>query len=201
MTIALVVGGAECVAEDMKAALALFTPDRIYAVNDIGAHLETLHVWCTLHPEFMDGWEAQRKARGLANGYEIVAPLPGEVGKHGNKGRITRRVSYRWPKMNSSASSGIYGAKVALDDGHRVVLAGIPLDGSNHFLREKPWGQRECFMPGFDLALPFLKGRVKSMSGHTMKVLGAPTPKWLAGAGDPAGTNTGAMLATATARG
>jgi hypothetical protein len=59
-----------------------------------------------------------------------VAPLPGELGMHGAKGNISRRVSYRYQGMDSSASSGGYAAKVALDDGFdRVVLAGVPMDG------------------------------------------------------------------------
>jgi hypothetical protein len=97
---------------------------------------------------------------------------------HGKKGNITRRVTYRWPGMTSSASSGIYGAKVALDDGFdRVVLAGIPMQAdSNHFTRGKSWAQRDSFMPGFELAIPHMLGKVRSMSGLTRERLGAPTP-------------------------
>lgn len=180
--LALVIGGAECAGDDLKKALALFTPDKIYAANDIGAHVERLDVWCSLHPEFMDKWEEERKKRGLPNGYEIVAPLSTEVGMHGAKGRITRRISYRWPGMTSSASSGIYAAKVALNDGFdRVVLAGIPMQQeANHFARGKAWLQRDCFLPGFEKATPFMLGRVKSMSGLTRDILGNPTKEWLA---------------------
>jgi hypothetical protein len=130
----------------------------------------------------MDAYEVERHAKGLPNGYEIVSPPASEVGMHGGKGRIARRVSYRWPGMTSSASSGIYAAKVALDDGfERVVLAGIPmLPDANHFSRGKTWTQRDCFLPGLEKATPFLIGRVKSMSGYTMQVLGEPTPQWLA---------------------
>lgn len=186
--IALVVAGAECVFDDLNAALALFTPDRVYAVNDIGAHLETLHAWCTLHPEFMDKWEADRRRRGLPDGYEIVAPLE-NMGEHNNKGNVTRRVSYRWDETTtSSASSGMFAVKVALHDGYdRVLLVGLPLDTSNHFARGRPWLERASFIRGFENATPHLLGRVKSMSGHTRRVLGAPCAEWLAGSGDPTG--------------
>lgn len=179
MKFALVIGGAECVNDDIAQALELFSPDAYYAVNDIGAHLERLDVWCTLHPEHMDKWEEKRRLRGLGNGYEIVAPPANEVGMHGQKGRVARRVSYRWKDMRSSASSGIFATKVAIEDGFSIVLAGIPMrieDG--HFERHKPWSECTQFLSGFDWVKGKLKGQVKSMSGMTREVLGAPTPEW-----------------------
>lgn len=179
MKIALVIGGADCVTSDLINALEMFKPDSFYGVNDIGTSIERLDVWCTLHPEFMDDWEAQRKKRGFSNNYEVVAPLEKEVDNHKEKGKIDRRVSYRWPDMKSSASSGIYATKVALEDGYHVVLAGVPMDNSNHFKRQKPWNQMICFDLGFQVAIPHLIGRVKSMSGRTKEILGIPTPEWL----------------------
>src|SRR5438045_5740109 len=60
--------------------------------------------WITLHPEFSDDYERQRAEQGFHGDYEIVAPLANEVGMHGKKGNITRRISYRYEGMNSSAS-------------------------------------------------------------------------------------------------
>lgn len=183
MKTALVIGCAEGVWDEVKSAFGLCSFDAIYCVKLAGVHYpEKFDVWATLHPEFMDEYERERAARGFPNGYEIVAPLASEVGAHGKQGRIARRVSYRWPGMNASASSGIFGAKVALDDGtERVVLAGIPMSEAKHFTRGKPWMQRDSFVPGFELALPFLAGRVRSMSGMTRERLGAPSREWLAG--------------------
>jgi hypothetical protein len=180
---ALVIGCAEGVWDEVKAAFSLCSFDAIYCVKLAGVHYpDKFDVWATLHPEFMDDYERQRAERGYPNGYEIVAPLSGEVGEHGKKGRIARRVSYRWPGMNASASSGIYGAKIAQDDGAgRIVLAGIPMSEDKHFSRGKPWTQRNSFLPGFELALPYLLGSVRSMSGMTRERLGAPTREWLAG--------------------
>ncbi len=130
----------------------------------------------------MDGYEKQRAEQGFHGDYEIIAPPPGEVGEHGKKGNISRRVSYRYPGMNASASSGGYAAKIALDDGYdKVVLAGVPMrQEDSHFTRGKPWLQRDSFMNGFLLSIPHFKGRVKSMSGWTMEQLGEPTREWLA---------------------
>jgi hypothetical protein len=111
-----------------------------------------------------------------------VAPLPGEVGAHGRKGRIARRVSYRYPGMDSSASSGGYAAKIALEDGFdRVVLAGVPMSEGHHFTRQTPWLQRDCFTKGFQKSIPYFAGRVRSVSGWTQEMLGTPDPDWLNG--------------------
>lgn len=114
--------------------------------------------------------------------FETVAPPDSELGTVGKNMKVDRRVSYRYPGMNSSASSGGYAAKVALDDGFdRVVLAGVPMTKeAAHFKRGKPWTQYDAFTKGFEQSVPFFAGRVKSMSGWSQKLLGAPTPQWLA---------------------
>lgn len=191
MKTALVIGCAANVWNDVARAKQLTTFDAIYCVKLAGVHYPgAFQTWITLHPEYMDDYEAQRHQLGYPNGYEIVAPLVSEVGMHGKKGHIARRVTYRWPGMTSSASSGIYGAKIALDDGYeRVVLAGVPMDqDAGHFLPEAKrtngklrgsvWSEHGSFMPGFEKSVRFLQGKVKSMSGHTQKVLGAPSAEW-----------------------
>lgn len=181
---ALVVGCADCVWDDVAAAELLGAFDRIYCVKLAGvAWPGRFDVWATLHPEYMDEYEAKRAEKNLPNGYEVVAPLAGEVGEHGGKGRISRRVTYRYPGMTGSASSGIYGAKVALHDGcSRVVLAGVPLTRTPHFARgPSNWAQLGSFLPGFEISVSHMLGKVKSMSGMTMERLGRPDPEWLAG--------------------
>jgi len=180
---ALIVGCSAQVWDDVKRAREFCEFDAIFCVKLAGVHWPAkFRTWVTLHPEFMDKYEAERRALGLPNGYEIVAPLTSEVGMHGKKGNIHRRISYRWPGMSSSASSGIYAAKVALDDGFdRLVMAGIPMTKeTGHFTRGKVWAQRDCFLPGLKKSIPYLQGKCKSMSGYTMELLGAPTAEWLA---------------------
>src|SRR5437016_1145764 len=112
---ALVIGCSANVWEDVKAAQELTKFDAVYCVKMAGVHWPTaFKSWVTLHPEWMDGYEEERKKLGFPNGYEIIAPLANEVGMHSKRGNITRRVSYRYPGMNSSASSGGFAAKVAL---------------------------------------------------------------------------------------
>ncbi len=191
---ALIIGCAANVWDDVEAAMRLgVIYNAIYCVKMIGIYYPgKFDVWATLHPEVMDGYELERHKLGLPNGYQIVTPPSGELGSHGNKGNIIRRVSYLWSKdSNASASSGIYGAKVALADGFdKIVLAGIPMTPeAGHFMPEsrtvagqvrgKIWSGHSAFVSGFNIAIPHLIGKVKSMSGYTKKTLGAPTQEWL----------------------
>jgi hypothetical protein len=74
---ALVVGCAANVWDDVRAAREIGEFDATYCVKMAGIHWpETFQVWVGLHPEFMDGYEAERHKLGLPNGYEIVAPPP-----------------------------------------------------------------------------------------------------------------------------
>jgi len=202
----LVVGCADCVRADVKAAQDLCDFDAVYCVKQAGIHWPNkFDVWAGLHPEYMRGendrvprlnYVAEREALGYPGGYEIVVPLDSEVGRHSGKCKDARRASYRWPGMSSSASSGIYAVKVALDDGFdRVVIAGCPMTPeSGHFLpntknvngesRGPIWKQRDNFKPGLLIAVPFMRGKVKSMSGYTKELLGYPTEAWLSGRTD-----------------
>jgi hypothetical protein len=179
---ALVIGCAECVWRDVDAAQALCTFDAVYCVKMAGIHWNGgPFVWVGLHPEWADLYAKERQALGLHMDFETVAPPDSELGTAGKGKKIDRRVSYQYPGMDSSASSGGYGAKVALDDGFkRVVLAGIPMDvDANHFARGKPWLQRDAFTIGFTDSVPFFAGRVRSMSGWSKELLGAPSVEWL----------------------
>ena len=194
MKSALVIGCAANAWTDIKSAFAIARYDAIYCVKQMGIYYpEAFNVWVTLHPEAMDDYERQRQGFGFPGGYQIVAPPAKELGMHGEKGNIARRTSYLWPDSDgsSSAGSGLYGAKVALEDGYdRIVLAGVPMSAeAGHFrpesknvagqIRGPVWAGCGAFEIGFKNAVPHLIGKVKSMSGKTKEILGAPTEKWL----------------------
>ncbi|WP_029581950.1 hypothetical protein [Bradyrhizobium sp. URHD0069] len=178
---ALVVGCSANVWEEVQAASNLVNFDAYYCVKLAGVHWEgPRFTWCGLHPEWQEKYKAERAALGLHSKYETVGPLASECGMHGNH-PVDRRVSYRWPGMNSSGSSGLFAVKVALEDGFdRVVLAGVPMTTEPHFTRGKPWAQRDSFTKGMTESIPHFAGRVRSMSGYTKEILGSPTPGWLA---------------------
>jgi hypothetical protein len=181
---ALVIGCSADVWAEVAAAQALGTFDAIYCAKMAGVHWKGgRFTWCGLHPEWQELYSGNRQDLGLHRDYETVAPPDSELGTAGKGSKIDRRVSYRWPGMDASASSGGYAAKVALHDGfNRVVLAGVPMDvGAAHFTRGKPWLQRDSFTIGFQKSVPFFAGRVRSMSGWSKQLLGEPDPAWLNG--------------------
>lgn len=179
---ALVVGCSVDVWQEVEAAQKLCSFDTFYVIKMAGIHWEQgFFHWITLHPEFMDKYKEERRKLGLPDTYSVVAPHQNEVGAHAHH-PADRRITYRWPNMSSSGSSGLYGAKVALDDGHdRVVLAGVPMQReANHFSRGRPWTDVDQFMPAWTVSKPYIIGKVKSMSGWTKEFLGEPTAEWLA---------------------
>jgi len=182
---ALVVGSAECVWEDVKNATNLTTFDRVYCVKMAGAYWPGhFDFWVTLHPELLPESCKERRLKGLPLGYQTVAPPQNELGVAALGYYADRRVSYCWPGMNASAGSGIYGAKVALDDGcDRVVLAGIPMTKMPFFYKHringtKAWSGLDSFMVGLSQAIGHMRGKVRSMSGRTKELLGAPDAEW-----------------------
>lgn len=181
---ALVIGCAEGVWREVRLARDLCYFHTVYCVKLAGVHYKGgRFVWVGLHPEWMEDYKKQRAALGLHMMFETVAPPDKELGSAGRGKQIDRRVPYCYPGMNSSASSGGYAAKIALEDGHdRVVLAGVPMMADKgHFTRKKAWGQVSAFTKGFQESIPHWNGRVRSMSGWSAKLLGEPDPAWLNG--------------------
>lgn len=175
MLTALVLGGAACVWEDMEAALDMFQPNVIVAVNDVGTRWPGgLNYWVTLHPDKMPAWRAERERRGFR-------PAMCHVGHQAAEG-IDKVLDYRWPGMNASGSSGLFAVKVAMDRGaDRVVLAGVPMKPEQaHFFAGATWSDCQSFIDGWHDALPYIKDKVRSMSGWTKQILGEPLPEWLA---------------------
>lgn len=83
------------------------------------------------------------------------------------------------PYRPPSGSSAITGAFAAVRMGYdRIILCGCPLTGN------APEGNPyEAFRPGWETHRAVFDGIVKSMSGWTMDLLGAPTEEWLNGQG------------------
>lgn len=173
----LVLGAASCLWDDVEAALKVGEYDAVIAAKLGGvAWPGELHAWVTLHPDWMPDYRSRRKARGYPEPREVVAHKPGPG--------IDRIAESRWPEQKyRSGASGMFAAKVALDDGFdRVVLCGIPMDQQvGRIDGRKTWPAANTYRQAVTLALPRLKGKVRSMSGWTREVLGAPDADWLQG--------------------
>lgn len=182
MKLGLVIGCAEGNFDEAREAIDLQKPDLVYCVKIAGIMWpERFDYWVGLHPEWQAGYSEERRKLGHPDGYKTVACLSAELGNKQGQIPVDRRSSYRWPGMNASASSGIFAAKVALEDCDKVILAGVPMTTGKHFTRGKAWTQFTSFDDGLRQSIPHLKDRVRSMSGRTKQFLGAPTPEWLAG--------------------
>lgn len=166
----LVVGGAACVWDDVDAAMALFAPTAVIAVNDIAIQWDgPLDIWATLHPEKLPLWAAERRRRGL--------PAPGAVWSHRAQAPL---VSHHRPDLGGS--SGMFAAYVARDAfGGQVVLAGVPMDGAiPHLVRGETWRQVGGYWPAWLAHAADLATFCRSLSGRTRDLLGPPTEAWLA---------------------
>lgn len=166
MTLALVLGSATTVWDDVEAALALTEADGIVACNDIAAvwpgHIDAA---ATLHPDHWPRWAARRAAKGHP-------PVP----------RVFTK-GWAFPGQERSGSSGLFALKVALVDlgFDRAVLCGVPMDEqARHITSTRPWRAAETLRAGWVQALPAIGDRARSLSGWTADLLGRPTPDWLA---------------------
>lgn len=170
--IAFVLGSAACVAADLEAAIALVRPDTLVAVNGAAPLWRgPLPHFATMHPEKASLWLTERAGRGLPPPEAIWCP-PGIGRLHGLPWRFARA----W-----GGSSGLFGVSVALGElgAHRVILCGVPLDAQPHVGERAPWTDALRYRYAWRARKRELVGKVKSMSGWTRELLGAPTPEWL----------------------
>lgn len=168
----LVIGGADCVWDDIKAAQALFEPDAYFVINDM------IPLWsgpcdyvCTLHSETVSEWLRARRHNGYCD--------PGEVWSHKLSGNAKGLVNHITPDW--AGSSGLFACKVALQEKfERIVVCGVPLvNTQNHIKRHRIWNPASAFRNGWKNRKKQLTPYVKSMSGFTKELLGAPTADWL----------------------
>lgn len=75
-----------------------------------------------------------------------------------------------------SGTSGLFGAKVSVLLGYEpVILCGIPMDGTGRFYDRPGFvGNAIDGIEEWERCAPIFAGRVKSMSGRTRDLLGAP---------------------------
>jgi hypothetical protein len=82
------------------------------------------------------------------------------------------------PHINPSGSSSLLGVRYGLSASYnRIVLCGCPLLGKNGHGRD----YNKQYADGWRAALPTIRDEVRSMSGWTKELLGAPTKEWLYG--------------------
>lgn len=174
----LVIGSSKNWQEDVDAACKIAEFNHFILVKRTGIIWPyKIDAWVSLHGDTIQSMYNDRMKRGY--------PQPERIYSWEKTNRskcVTHSGNYLFPGQTFSASSGIYGVKVALYDlaFDRVVMCGIPLDPSfGRFDHNENWQYAKTFIRGFNQVLPLMKEKVRSMSGYTQKHLGAPTIEWL----------------------
>lgn len=167
---ALVLGSAGTLEADRAAALQLFEPDVVIACNH-AARDEPGRVdhWATMHPEQFPSWLAVRAAAGRE-----------PAGRLWHARHHVSAVDST-PIESWGGSSGLLCVAVAFEIGcSHVVLAGVPMvKMSRHYDDARPWMEARRYWPVWERRRPLLEPRVRSMSGWTCDLLGAPTRDWI----------------------
>lgn len=176
--VALILGGASTLWADV-ASLEGFIgrpwPGIVVACNEAGVYWpRRLDYWTSFHPQFFPLWEKERFARGGPRGYVRFA-------RRGIPGLADRSVR-PW----GGGSSGLLCVAVAKVELAlpRGVLCGVPLDDRPHFHdrdKGKSWKAADQHWRIWEPHIDGLRGWLRSMSGRTRKVFGAPTMRWLNG--------------------
>jgi hypothetical protein len=178
---ALILGGGQSVWDDVRAleeTLGRPWDGVVIAANDVGCHWgRDLHHWVTLHPEKMSKWVQERVGHGHPGGYITWT-------RRGGRGADRQLDSW------AGGSSGLLAVSVAAHIGcTRIVLCGVPMNREPHFAeskvhaRNKPWSSADGHWKAWQAphVLTRLRAMVRSMSGRTRDLLGAPTLDWLVG--------------------
>lgn len=93
----------------------------------------------------------------------------------------------RWNQFSSGGSSGLFAVRVGIALGYdKIVLAGIPLDGTGHWYdppkaKPRPYLDRATRLEWAQLKQSQDAIKVRSVSGVTKTWFGEPTEDWLDG--------------------
>lgn len=175
MTTALVLGRSASVFEEAKAAHELGPIDFTIATGPIAVDYADVDYWLWFHAELFSDFSERRTHKGYPPVKEYWSI------KYRGQGRsLYSNICYfDWPH---GGSSGLAAIAMALKEkkADRVILAGIPMtaDGGRYD-DKKAWLEATHHRPAWVMHLPMLINRVKSFSGWTRELLGAPTSEWL----------------------
>lgn len=160
---ALIIGSGPGVVDDLWLARQLFTPDLVIGINQAALMHGPVDLHVTLHPEEF----AHRKAARMV-AHKMLRGVD-EFLEHTARGCV------------NSGSSGLYAVRVAreLKNCTRIVLAGVPMTVEPHDFGGAPWKAARTFQQAWKQSKDQIKPYVRSMSGWTRDLLGAPTPEWL----------------------
>jgi hypothetical protein len=173
--VAVVVGGAASVLEEMAATDALLAGTGItpthFVINDMIPRFDRPCLAISLHPQKLAEWLEERAKGGFA--------APGQVWAH------VKHKSY--PSVTHSTedwrgSSGLFAIAVARQLGYeRIILCGVPMVASaGHVVRGPAlWRPAEQFAGGWRIRKASIAPYVRSWSGWTEQAFGRPALDFL----------------------
>jgi hypothetical protein len=170
MTLAIIVGGAECVWDDLiecrNMCAAVGVTPTLYVCNDMIELFPEVAIGVTLHVDKIKAWMEKRKAKGHPPLIHILA--------HRNHPLVYRHT------RDWGGSVGLFGVKIARELGHdKVALCGVPMEiDAKHFVRHQRWTQCGPFQGAWTRHKAELS-YVRSMSGWTKREFGGITREWL----------------------
>jgi hypothetical protein len=183
--LAVVMATGRCVWDDLTYKFSVEgNHASVIAVNNMILHWKgRVHHGVSMHPEEPGLWRALRR---YYQGEESHVHTHG-YRKH-NKTEL-QEVDYVWdiPRAKGGTSS-LLAVYIGLALGFsRIVLCGVPMDGTGHFY-DAPNAEVKVFGSDF-LKTEWMRsiredfqGRVRSVSGRTKTWLGEPDAAWLKGA-------------------
>lgn len=178
--LAIVLGGGPGVWLEAAEALEIIPEGggHLYiATNRAGVVAPRVDHWVSFHVDHFPKWIEEREARNQ----EVTAQLWTAERRKTPVGMDDATIKRA---ENWAGSSGLLAVTVALEHlgCDRVICAGVPLDQEQgHFDDPKPWRDAVNYRIGWTRSLAKMAGRVRSMSGWTMQLLGAPSEDWLNG--------------------
>jgi len=180
----IIAGSGRCVWDDLE-QLHLITAD-VMCINDMIPFYpgNVHHIASCDGPMLQKWWDSRRQP------YKQTFPIIPRVHTVDNGMPVGKNVE-KWA-FQGGGTSGLFACMVGLNLGYdEIILCGIPIDNSGHFW-ETPAGktnfQREIANSAGHIrgdgrrfwtraAEKKFGGKVKSMSGFTRKLLGAPKKK------------------------
>lgn len=178
--IGVVLGGAAEVWEEFAVARELLieegVPYKVIAANRSGVDWPSfVDHWATYHQELMEHWVAKRRALGYP-----------DVGDFWSNHRSLKYpvtaipFNYVEPK---GGSSGMIATQVAVQLYGKAILCGVPMDTRPHYYSTKngDWQEAKAHQHAWKRDRSLLENQVRSMSGFTKELFGAPTKEFING--------------------
>ena len=176
---ALVIGRAKGVWEEVEQAKDMTVFDHVLVVGKAGIdYPDGIDHWVSFHTMLFERWALLRSKKGYPEALNywgaIYRRRPGA-----DPPTFDKPISYT---RCEGGSSGLVAVMVALNElgAQRVVLAGIPMKAeAGHYDEAGIWKEAGKYFPTWEERFDELNNRVKSMSGRTRDLLGAPNIEWL----------------------